>query len=294
MNLKFLIKYKTLQLLNLLPKKMGDYFYHFSQRIGTGITFEQKLNAGYATYLSLDRIAKKVGQTFENKKVVEIGSGWEPLMPYYLRYLGNSDLILTYDLNKHYNKKNIRRINHLFSEKFKVNINIGHNNVYNLPEEIKYFPGTNIGNATLPKADIVFSRFVLEHIPPEEIIKIHKNINTYLTSGSLIFHFISPSDHQAYDDKNLSLQNFLKYSKEEWKNIHTRFDYHNRLRLPQYIEMFEDLNYEIIHLEYNIPEKGSLPYKQFKALNIHPDFKIYTADELMAGAINIVLKIRND
>src|SRR5690606_37598238 len=87
-----------------------------------------------------------------------------------------------------------------------------------------------------------------------------------------IIHLISPSDHRAYVDKKLSNQDFLRYGEKEWENRQTRFDYHNRLRLPQYLEIFNDLGYNIILLEFESANISSETYKKFKAVPLHDDY----------------------
>jgi len=60
------------------------------------------------------------------------------------------------------------------------------------------------------------------------------DINKHFKKETYVIHFISPSDLRKHNDSNLSLQVFLQYSKEQWNKIHTKFDYHNRLRLPSF------------------------------------------------------------
>ena len=106
-----------------------------------------------------------------------------------------------------------------------------------------------------------------------------------------ILHMISPSDHRAYTDKSLSYYDFLKYSKDEWKKQHTKFDYHNRLRLPDYINIFKEAGYEVVSLDYDTCDKNSEKYQKFKELTLHEDYKDYTEEELLAGSINVLLKL---
>ena len=135
----------------------------------------------------------------------------------------------------------------------------------------------------------MLSRFVLEHVPPHILQDIHDFLFSNLKSGSHILHLISPSDHRAYSDASLSLQDFLKYSEEEWNNIQTKFDYHNRLRLPQYLELFKN-DFEILFFEHDVINYESESFKKFEKLKIHNDFARYTDQELMAGSVNILLK----
>jgi hypothetical protein len=222
--------------------------------------------------------------------VIEIGSGWLPLMPYFFKYMGKASMVETYDLNKHYNKKNIKILNREFSKQFEISIAKKETNQFDLPEGIHYFPKTDLTKIAIKKVHFVFSRFVLEHVNPLDIKRMHQKFKKEIP-GAYIIHLISPSDHRAYVDKNLSNQDFLRFNEEEWKKKHTRFDYHNRLRLPQYLEIFKDLGYEVLLLEFECAPIDSETYKKFKTVPLHMDYQKYSDDELTAGSINIVMKL---
>jgi hypothetical protein len=61
--------------------------------------------------------------------------------------------------------------------------------------------------------------------------------------------------------------------------------------LPQYLEIFKDLGYEVLFLEFESANKSSNIYKKFKAVPLHADYEKYSDEELTAGSINIVLKL---
>ena len=290
MSRKLKIKNFLFQLLDKLPENIAYPVYHFIQEKVGKTTLEQKVLAGENTFTDFQRFINKAGITVEGKSVLEIGSGWLPIMPYFFKYFGKANEIFTYDLRKHYSLHNISKLNQNFSEKYSVRISVTENK-FSLPQCIHYFPNTDLKKSGIPPVDIVFTRFVLEHITPDDLKAIHIQLKKKLKSGAHIVHFISPSDHRAYVDKTLSLQDFLKYSEEEWKSRQTKFDYHNRWRLPQYLDLFKSLDYEIIYSEFETPPKGSEAYKKFKTLNLHSDYKNYTEEQLMAGSINLVLKV---
>ena len=120
---------------------------------------------------------------------------------------------------------------------------------------------------------------------------MHLNFKEQLKPGTKISHFISPSDHRAYGDSELSLQDFLKYSEQEWKREMTSFDYHNSLRLPQYKAIYEKVGLKILYLNYSVLDKSHASYSKFKKLKIYPNFLQFSENELLAGAINIVLEV---
>lgn len=291
MSPKLKAKEKLLQLLDKLPENIGFKGYHFLQQQLGKVELEQQLTNSQASYQTFLRLAETVGIETLKKTFLEIGSGWLPVMPYFFKYLSQAKAVHTFDLNRHYNPKKIKGLNKLFSEEYRLEISRDSENEYELPPDIHYFPRTDLSKVTLPRVEVVFSRFVLEHVEPGAMREMHRKFKEELPAGTFIVHLISPSDHRAYVDKNLSLQDFLRYSEAEWKKQQTKFDYHNRMRLPQYTELFEDLGYEIVHLEAEVPEKGSEAYEKFRKVPLHPDFQKYKEEELMAGGINMVLKV---
>lgn len=285
--MKHTVKTKIFKTISLFPDRLGYFLYHFLQNVGSKVTLENKIQSTNNTFETVKRILLKNDIKLQDSKIAELGSGWVPVFPYQLIFEGNAKCVDTYDINEHYNEKEILKLNEYFSKQYDFKTN--EKKKYSLAKGVNYFPKTDICDGNLKDINLVLSRFVLEHVPPNEIIKIHDFLYSNLESGSHILHLISPSDHRAYSDSSLSLQDFLKYSEEEWNNIQTKFDYHNRLRLPQYLEIFKD-KFEILFFEHDKINVESKSFKKFKELKIHKDFQKYSDQELMAGSINILLK----
>ena len=270
-----------------LPNSLGNYVYHQLQRRSVNSNVSDKINAIKSSFEVTCRILLENNLTLKNANVVEIGSGWVPIFPYLMRLIAKANVVKSYDINEHYSLKQIAEVNQYYANysDFKLR-NIGK---YSLLQNVEYYPNQNVVNADFTNVDFVCSRFVLEHIPPEILISMHKTLATKMKKNSYVLHLISPSDHRAYTDSNLSMQDFLKYSQSEWDQIQTRFDYHNRLRLPQYLKIFSE-HFEIVCVEHDVINTDSSIYKKFKELKIHKDFQEYTEQELMAGSINILLR----
>ncbi|WP_395043415.1 hypothetical protein [Flavobacterium sp.] len=277
--------------LNLLPNKIGYSLYHKMQHFFDRSSIESKVKKSEITINKIIEICNELKIESANKIIFEFGSGWLPIMPYFFILKCKVKKVFTYDINQHYEKKVIIKFNSIFSKMYDFNIDIDANSDYNLPKSVEYFPLKNIINEDFSKADIVFSRYVLSHVEENDLINMHKKFKSNLKKGSYIIHFISPSDLRQHGDKSISMYDFLKYSKEEWSSIMTKFDYHNRWRLPQYIDLFKSLDFEIVYNSYESVEQGSLNQKLFRELNLHEDFKKYNEEELTAGNIIFVLKV---
>jgi hypothetical protein len=282
------IKSLFFKILSIFPNQMGYLLYYFFQNIKESKSFELKLRSAENTFTELIAICNTLSIAIKDKTILEIGSGWVPSLPYLFLFKGGVKRVLTYDINNHYQKKNLEKFNSLFEKKNRVKINVVKNK---LPEQIQYFPNTDVIHCKDVDVNLIFSRFVLEHVNPNAIFLMHEKFKENFKQGTYIIHFISPSDHRAYSDKSLSLQDFLKYSPEEWDKIQTKFDYHNRLRYSQYIKIFESLNIEIVYKTFGIVKKDSNQYTLFKKLNLHEDYKFFSEEDLLAGNIVIVLKL---
>jgi hypothetical protein len=276
--------------LDLLPSKIG-YFLYDKSRSFSDQSLESKIDLSEITINKLITICDDLKIDLKGKDIIEIGSGWFPIMPYFLKYKCLVKNIFTYDINQHYTKKGVLALNTIFSKKYNTPIEVAKDNKFNLPSGINYYPSVNIIKEKLPKAAVIFSRYVLSHVNYDDLIGMHKKFKEDFTKGTYLIHFISPSDLRQHNDKSISLQDFLKYSKEEWDRIQTKFDYHNRLRLPQFLEIFKDLGIEVIHTSYENDKPNSLNQKLYTDLKLHDDYKKYTEEEIKAGNILFVLKI---
>ncbi len=277
------VKNKVFKFLDILPNRLGYWFYHKMQHF-TMKDVEFYYKANKSSLNIIQKILCKKDIDLKESNIVEIGSGWFPLMPYLFKVKLGVKNIYTFDINKHYNGKRIYNTSKIFSKALNISPH------KKLPDFIKYFPNTNISDTPFsfsPK--LIYSRFVLEHVQPNALLKIHQHLYDQTSKETKIIHLISPSDHRSYSDSSLSTYDFLKYSQPEWDSIQTKFDYHNRLRLPDYISIFEKSNYKVEYLTYEKISKDSKKYKMFKDLNIHNDFKIYTEEELLASSIVVLL-----
>lgn len=276
--------------LTLLPNKLGDFVYHKTQEIFDKSSLESKIKKCETTLNKVNAVFKELNISLEKKSILEIGSGWLPIMPYFFQYLANTKQVFTYDINKHYNPKSVLNFNAYFSKMYDLQIEIDKKNKFNLPNEVQYFPSKNVINEKLPFAEVVFSRYVLSHMNENDVFKMHEKFKNEFPIGTIIVHFISPSDLRQHNDSSISMYDFLQYSSQEWSTIHTRFDFHNRLRLPDYQTIFNEMGFETLYLSYESVEKGSNNQKMFQELILHEDFKKYSEEQLTAGNIVIVLK----
>jgi hypothetical protein len=120
---------------------------------------------------------------------------------------------------------------------------------------ITYISNFRVAGFSSMKAryDVFYSNNTLEHIPVAEIKMILEESKRILNPGAIHLHRIDFSDHFSHIDQSISSCNFLKYSDRLHNLIAgNQFTYHNRLRVNDFIEIFESSGYKIIKLEKNL------------------------------------------
>ncbi|MFA5024712.1 MAG: methyltransferase domain-containing protein [Patescibacteria group bacterium] len=211
-------------------------------------------------YLRIKDFLLKNDIDLYNKKILEIGSGNLPVLGYFfiifdkIKFYCASD---PYRAENFFSKKNVKKQLDIINEfkkrkisEIKDYVNIKEKkNILN-KDFIEFInlditENINIGE----KFDIIISNAVLEHIKKEKINQAIKNMNLVLNDGGIMVHEIDFRDHTNF---NRPLAN-LKYTDEEWDKLtkDTIF-YTNRLKLSDYIEIFQRNNFEIIDIKAEI------------------------------------------
>ena len=135
--------------------------------------------------------------------------------------------------------------------------------------------------------DIHYSCTVFEHIPLGILDDILCESKRLIKKNGIILHLIDPSDHFAHQDKNISKINFLKYSNKKWKFIaDNKFAYCNRLRYPDFINLFNKNNFNIVYEEKVIDERSLNELKN--GFKVNTIFESYSITELATTEYNIM------
>jgi hypothetical protein len=288
MNWRF--KYGAFKVLEKLPRPAGDGCYHWFQARNGLLALDRVLAENLRTFHEFTALLEPTGRRFTDARILELGSGWYPATPYLLLYKSGARSICTYDIAEHFSAARLTRFNSFFRSTFgkPPELNGG---ALPLPQEIRYFPKTDL--VTSPPADhsvdLVISRFVLQNVPREVLADLHAVFRRCLRPGGAVVHLVSPSDQRAYSDRSLSLYDFLQYSESEWRKITSRFYYHNRMRLPQYVELFENAGFRIEKRVYKSLSRDSEEFKKFSRLRLHSDFERFSLEELTAASFGFVL-----
>ena len=205
--------------------------------------------------------------------VLEIGSGWQPMIPVLLSLAGASRVYLT-DLNVLLRPDTFSAALHALRTQRQTIVDelqvdpetldrvLREDRAVPMQERLEemrlvYLAPCDCRKLNLPpeSLDVVTSRACLEHIPPQVLQDILHESHRLLKRGGLACHWVDPSDHWEHQDKSLSRVNFLKYSDGvfRWTYVNP-INYQNRLRHPEYGEMLSKANFRLIREERTLDQ----------------------------------------
>jgi hypothetical protein len=234
------------------------------------------------------------------EKTLELGTGWYPVVPF-MFFLCGSREIHSIDIARLSNKErlvttinklaaalNDREKKHLFKtfdiipERLSIfnelAINAPSRSETEILKELRLHFSVTDARATNFQDDyfdLVHSNNTFEHVYPEILKNIlHEFARVTKKKSGVMSHFIDMSDHFAHFDKSITIYNFLRFSEDQWKWIDNSIQPMNRLRLPDYIQMYKELNIPVSLLE-NRPGR----IRELESVKIDKTFSKYTKEE---------------
>ena len=153
---------------------------------------------------------------------------------------------------------------------------------------------TLVGDATSTLAgmhesyDFICSNNTLEHILEVPLVAILKHFKGLLSPGGGSSHFIDLSDHFGHFDRSITAYNFLKFSPQQWRLIDNDIQPQNRLRWPQYIEIFTKLGYPVVQEKVR---PGNLD--ELKKVKVHRSYLGMSESELAITHGYVVAWVNN-
>lgn len=179
------------------------------------------------------------GTDLSNATFLEVGAGRDLSVPIALRFLGIGRVVsidvtrlAKLDLVRHSAVHMARRagVQRLLLHSWK--------DVESF--RVEYHAPATLRSINLPdrSIDCICSNEVLEHVPPAQIEEIAAETCRLLARGGIAIHTVDYSDHYARSDRRIDRFNFLRYSDTEWKRHNSAFQYVNRLRASDYVEIF--------------------------------------------------------
>lgn len=194
--------------------------------------------------------------------VLELGSGWQPLIPLLFKKAGASRIIMTDDK---------ALMDEAYFERAKTTLAKHGHTVDAIWPEFDYKAPCDWSKIPNNSVDIIWSRACLEHIPPDILRSILVEFRRILKPGGITAHIIDNSDHWEHKDKSITRVNFLKFGDRTWKaiNCHPLF-YQNRLRHSDYLSLLQETGFTV--LSHN-PEICPRTLQAIPSLKLAPKFR---------------------
>ncbi len=254
------------------------YKYQCYGLVQTYLTGTLKINRGVVEKKL--RVARRHWNDFQTSNpapelppaILEIGTGWIPVIPLGL-YLAGAGTIHTFDIAPLLKWKRVKlAIEWLLklADEGKLHEILGRVSESRLEalRKLAALPGsapcsevlrdlgiiTLVGKESLtrlPNAgiDLIVSHEVLEYVPREDLPGLFGHFDRLASSRCVMSHYIDLRDEYSYFDRAISPLNFLRFSEQEWKRKANPLFPTNRLRLPEYEQLFAAHGFVIEHVE---------------------------------------------
>jgi SAM-dependent methyltransferase len=251
--------------ISVLPTRLRHPANEFFRRNITGGAklsdqiMQQKLRsvAGHITW-GLER---------RDQPVLELGSGWFPIVPVAL-YLSGFESINSVDIVHHMGGSQLREVVMRFIELHDTG---------QLHELLPHYEPSRISqlrakahdrpdgmsaadiNLTLTTADarqldipsasigLITSNNTFEHIYPDILSPVLSEFRRILRPDGIMSHHVDLSDHFSHLDRKITPFNFLRFSDRAWRMIDNSIQPQSRLRADDYRKLFSQSGWESAH-----------------------------------------------
>lgn len=215
---------------------------------------------------------RAAGVAIEGATVLELGSGWHPVIPVLLRASGARRVVLT-DLERLLDLPLLKSaFAAVHARRAAVAARLGLD-PSGLKEDLARFEQDpdlfcalerlglsyrvpfDPSELAADSLDVVVSRAVLEHVAPARLEDMAAAFHRALRPGGVMCHVIDNSDHWQHKDKSISRVNFLRYDDALWRwtSVNPQA-YQNRLRHGDYLALFARRGFRILREESEIDE----------------------------------------
>jgi hypothetical protein len=225
------------------------------------------------------RALREHGRHTEGAHIVEVGTGWVPILPISFWFCGAAR-IDTFDLNRHLLPEvlastlprfitdidKLRTIwqdlvpEHELADKLALVARYKADPVAFLEAAgIHYRAPADAGDTGLEDdtVGIHCSTSTFEHIPPEDLLRILVEARRVLAPDGLAVHLVDPKDHFAYYDESIPTINFLGMSDKTYrKHFGNRYTYQNRLHDRDFRALFKEAGLRLVYSSWKTDERS--------------------------------------
>jgi len=210
--------------------------------------------------------------------VLEMGSGWLPVIPLLFQLAGHERIILT-DMERLMDATGIAAAkvaigNRLDAIAPRLGLTAeAARDRLEQPFRPDYRAPWNPASSVADEVDVLISRCVFEHVPPAALRSCLSEFERIVRPGGHMCHIVDNSDHWQHIHHSRSRVEFLTWREggmiERFARLN-RYGYNNRLRHGDYLAMLRERGWNIV-LEYGEPDASALG--DLGRLAIAPPFK---------------------
>lgn len=304
---KWILKAIVQKLISYLPNA-SSWNYLFQKYVTKGVNLSDEYFENKITHAK-DHLAyfNNLGGSVDGKIVLELGTGWYPVVPLAM-YLNGASTIYSLDITPWMTKERIITTLEKYLEwegqgKLSTflpnkqedrwqNVKDAHLKSWDRMEDLCAFFNIEpiVGDARkTPLADesidYICSNNTFEHIYPNILKGILVEFNRLLKKDGVMSHFIDMSDHFAHFDRSISIYNFLQFSEKSWSIIDNSIQPQNRLRFKDYQQMYDQLGIAIDQKDWRPGDLNAL-----STVKVAAPFDQYSAEELAISHGYLVTK----
>lgn len=282
---------------------------HLQQKFGGLRQFERNVASKVDDWKFSMRYLKDVSFDVRRATLVEIGTGWYPTLPICFSLAGVTH-VLTYDSVRHLNTALTFRMlaalgGHLASiaeasrttekevrERYRELLEAKDVKALLKRAHVEYKAPADVRATSLPpdSVDLVFSNSVMQQVPKEVIRGIMLESVRILRPNCLTLHNVGCSDQYAFMDRGISFVNYLQYSERQWRKWNNAFQYQNRLRAPEFLELTTEAGLEVVY-KHTAIRPGTC--EALTTLKIAPEFQRFSLADLAITTVDFISKKRS-
>jgi SAM-dependent methyltransferase len=220
----------------------------------------------------------EVGLSFRDQPVLELGTGWYPIVPVAL-YLCGFSSITSVDLVQHLDAQGLRDVALRFvdlEDRQALRAVLPHYAPDRIEQLRRVVEGASrplvpadvgltlmTGDASglsIPDhhAGLIVSNSVMEHIYPDVLSPILVEFRRLLRPDGCMSHVIDLSDHFCHLDANITPYNFLRFNDRWWRAIDNSIQPQSRLRVDDYRILFAETGWVSVRETTNPGNVGLL------------------------------------
>jgi SAM-dependent methyltransferase len=258
-----------------------------------------KIHADWIVHM---RNIRRLRLDIEDREIVEIGTGWLPVLPMCFALVGVRRCH-SFDLNRHLSPGSLTRVlgmiePHLdaIAQAAELDPRIVRRRWTDLSAQrsvdallarsgLSYHAPADATRTGLPDASValVISNSVLEHVPASVLGALMRESVRVLAPDGLSLHSVNCGDHYAYFDRSITPINYLTFDERSWKRWNNDILYQNRLRPSDFLAAADEAGLEIV-LDTHKPRQDLLD--ALPRLAIASEFGRYGPSDLCCTSID--------